>query len=338
MFGPNNFRLEPKKEGTSMVSPAKSAANRGNAKHSTGPRTAEGKSRSSQNATSHGYFCQHLVLPGEDPALFDEIRENFIDDLSPQTLSELLIVDRIAIAAWKLRRMQESGRDLHDSKVEELIDLAKVVVTIPPKELNKFTYHAQGVCRTVLEAADPAMTASQSTSAALVDRRNDRSLDRLSQLEQRLENTIIRCHRELRQMRKDKPRLDDLPPSPYSRRQMESLPERYEAWREQLRPDSMFKPVTFDQMQRRAWQNDAKRPAPVEKVKNEPTSPAQGSGLATSVASDVDPRATIHQEIDGTNPPPVDPTDVHTFTPLEDFINQENKPTANPGSDQEMLS
>ena len=35
-------------------SPARLAANRANALRSTGPRTAEGKARSSQNATTHG--------------------------------------------------------------------------------------------------------------------------------------------------------------------------------------------------------------------------------------------------------------------------------------------
>jgi hypothetical protein len=48
------------------ISAKKLAANRANAKKSTGPRTPEGKRRSSKNAVTHGMFCNDTVLPGED--------------------------------------------------------------------------------------------------------------------------------------------------------------------------------------------------------------------------------------------------------------------------------
>ena len=49
-----------------MASTAQIYANRENSKHSTGPRTPEGKAASSTNATSHGLNAADPVLPHED--------------------------------------------------------------------------------------------------------------------------------------------------------------------------------------------------------------------------------------------------------------------------------
>ena len=48
----------------SHISAKKRRANRRNAKKSTGPRSEEGKAKSKMNATTHGFFCADLVLPG----------------------------------------------------------------------------------------------------------------------------------------------------------------------------------------------------------------------------------------------------------------------------------
>jgi len=42
-------------------------ANRENAKQSTGPRTADGKKHSAQNATKHSLLAKQTVIPGEAP-------------------------------------------------------------------------------------------------------------------------------------------------------------------------------------------------------------------------------------------------------------------------------
>src|SRR3982751_5224601 len=88
-------------------------SNRRNARQSTGPRTAAGKRRPSQNAPSHGVFCRDLVLPGESRAEFDAFRDAFLLRLSPQDVLELLIVDRIVAASWKLRRLQAAEPYIH---------------------------------------------------------------------------------------------------------------------------------------------------------------------------------------------------------------------------------
>ncbi len=55
-----------------MASKEQIKANRENAKKSTGPRTNSGKARTAKNALKHGLLAQDAVLPGEDPADFDQ--------------------------------------------------------------------------------------------------------------------------------------------------------------------------------------------------------------------------------------------------------------------------
>src|SRR4051794_41111308 len=107
-----------------MTSSWKRRSNRRNAQHSTGPRTDAGKERSSHNATTHGIFCNALVLEGESEQLMLLIRRDFIKRHNPQDLAELMLVDRMVAAAWKLRRLQEAELLLHASKSDQLKDFS----------------------------------------------------------------------------------------------------------------------------------------------------------------------------------------------------------------------
>jgi hypothetical protein len=90
------------------MSPAQLAANRANAKKSTGPRTAQGKARSARNALKHGLLARHLVLhdgdPLEVPQEFRILLHGLIDAYRPQTPAEQAIVQTIATCYWRLRR------------------------------------------------------------------------------------------------------------------------------------------------------------------------------------------------------------------------------------------
>ena len=96
------------------ISQRKLEANRRNAQKSTGPRSEEGKHRSSRNATTHGFFCQDLVLPGESKKFFLILRQQIIAQLKPQNVVELTIVDRYVSATWKLRRLQSAEMMMFD--------------------------------------------------------------------------------------------------------------------------------------------------------------------------------------------------------------------------------
>jgi hypothetical protein len=66
------------------VSAKQIAANRRNAKLSTGPRTANGKDKSRQNAMKHGLCAMILDVPGEDPTIFDTRLKDWNNELNPR--------------------------------------------------------------------------------------------------------------------------------------------------------------------------------------------------------------------------------------------------------------
>ena len=89
-----------------MASPAQILANRENAKLSSGPKTHEGKQASSRNATRHGLTGTQIVMPGEDAAAYEELREGMVQSYRPANEAERVLVDQIAANAWRLVRAQ----------------------------------------------------------------------------------------------------------------------------------------------------------------------------------------------------------------------------------------
>lgn len=89
-----------------QTSSRRAEANRKNAQHSTGPRTPEGKLRSSQNSFRHGLYSEQLVIPGEDPAEFDHLRATLRDEHQPADTTEEILIDELAQHFWRLRRFR----------------------------------------------------------------------------------------------------------------------------------------------------------------------------------------------------------------------------------------
>jgi hypothetical protein len=83
----------------------RSAINRANAQHSTGPRTEAGKQRSALNALSHGLTCRTAVLPSEDPAAYEQHCRQFHDEYRPATPTETAFVEELADTSWRLKRI-----------------------------------------------------------------------------------------------------------------------------------------------------------------------------------------------------------------------------------------
>ncbi len=78
------------------------AINRANAQHSTVPRTAPGKQRSSLNAITHGLSATTAVLPTEDQTDYEKHCRQFRDEYQPATATETQLVQEIADTAWRL--------------------------------------------------------------------------------------------------------------------------------------------------------------------------------------------------------------------------------------------
>lgn len=76
-----------------------------NGAQSKGPITPAGKAASSRNATRHGLSSTAIVLPGESAETFEALNQAFIDHFQPQTAVEAELVQTMAIARWRLRRL-----------------------------------------------------------------------------------------------------------------------------------------------------------------------------------------------------------------------------------------
>ena len=95
----------PDLDGTTMASTRKVAANRLNAKRSTGPRTVGGKAVARMNAVAHGLRAKALILPGESAADWDRHRAATVTALVPVGALEVELAERVAALTWRLRRV-----------------------------------------------------------------------------------------------------------------------------------------------------------------------------------------------------------------------------------------
>jgi hypothetical protein len=84
---------------------ARTLAAHANGAKSKGPVTPEGRARSSQNALRHGLSAKAVVLHGEDPADFEQLRESYIQRFQPADQPELDLVETMVSARWRMRRV-----------------------------------------------------------------------------------------------------------------------------------------------------------------------------------------------------------------------------------------
>ena len=82
------------------------AANRRNAQKSTGPRSVEGKARSSQNALKTGLYAQAMIIGPEELTQFQELEAQFTAEYHPTTPTARSLVDQLIHCEWMLRRFR----------------------------------------------------------------------------------------------------------------------------------------------------------------------------------------------------------------------------------------
>ncbi len=84
-------------------------ANKKNALLSTGAVTDEGKATVSQNAVKHGIFTRDLIISSgdgrENEEEYQQLLHNLIESLNPSGQMEHLLVEKIAVDFWRLRRV-----------------------------------------------------------------------------------------------------------------------------------------------------------------------------------------------------------------------------------------
>ena len=100
-------KLARKAEATvTTETPTRADINRANSRLSTGPRTPEGKTRSSRNSFKHGLYSKQLLIEGEDPAEFDQLRATLRAEHRPAKTTEEILVDELAQHFWRMRRFR----------------------------------------------------------------------------------------------------------------------------------------------------------------------------------------------------------------------------------------
>lgn len=108
----------------SPISARQLAANRANARKSTGPRTPEGKENSRFNGLKHGLCAQPFrrVMSdlGEDPEEFDRFHRGLREAAEPANALEAQLVEDLAVLWWKKRRSERAQAGVQVREVERL--------------------------------------------------------------------------------------------------------------------------------------------------------------------------------------------------------------------------
>ena len=118
------------------MSEAALAANRANAKKCTGPKTREGKFKSSLNALKHGSYSHNFIIKTEDAGTFENFSKSFIDEFQPATPSELELLKQLISVAWRRNRIAE----LIQLRINNAID--SVVAVSEPTPAAQITLRA----------------------------------------------------------------------------------------------------------------------------------------------------------------------------------------------------
>ena len=103
-----------------MASAQQVRANRANAQLSTGPADT---SRTKFNGVQHGMTSRQTVIPGESQAEYDVFHATLTSQLGAGSETEKLLADRIAVAAWRLRRFTRIEAAFFNNRIEAYLEM-----------------------------------------------------------------------------------------------------------------------------------------------------------------------------------------------------------------------
>jgi hypothetical protein len=206
-----------------VTSERQKAANQANARHSTGPKTPEGKAAVRLNARWLGLLARDVVLPGEDAASFEDLWNQVRANFSPIGPIEELLVDRVVNATWRLRRLERAETLLFHSRMNGLkadrlaIQVRSYEYTIadfalPPTITDKaaHTEASEALERAKYERDRDEVLLGRAIDA---DAKEGDTFGKLARYERSLERSLFRALDELRRVQ-DKRR--NRPSSPIS--------------------------------------------------------------------------------------------------------------------------
>src|SRR6266700_6396619 len=108
-----------------MTSDLKSAASRANGAKSHGPKTAEGREKSSRNSLTHGFTSKKtIVLKCENEGEFQTMLGYYADTYRPGSPVEEDLVHEMVACRWRMERLRLIETALIDSEMDrELPDV-----------------------------------------------------------------------------------------------------------------------------------------------------------------------------------------------------------------------
>ena len=156
-----------------------------NGARSRGPKTPQGKARSSQNSLKHGVFGRVAVLNCESADQFELFRQDYFNRFQPADEPEANLVEKIIFCTWRQHRLWDIEHGLLEKEMNS--GDPGYPLDVPENSLRLAEAFARGL----------------STPDAL---------DRLSRMEASLDRQASRAYRRLRLLQQDR-RLDS-PPAP----------------------------------------------------------------------------------------------------------------------------
>jgi low affinity Fe/Cu permease len=124
-----------------MTTSAQVAANQANAKHSTGPKTSEGKAISSRNNFRNGFSGAFTVLTWESQDEFDMLLGSLRDEHKPFGLTEMILVDKMAQAIWLSKRAQILQHVTFNHQLPTCDDQKQLALYLRYQTTNERAFH-----------------------------------------------------------------------------------------------------------------------------------------------------------------------------------------------------
>ncbi|HTD79567.1 MAG TPA: hypothetical protein VK898_18160 [Chloroflexota bacterium] len=188
-----------------MASEKKVAANRANARKSTGPRTAAGKAVSRMNAVRHGIVAGTVpLLPWEDAQERAAFDQSLIDYYAPASAVETGLVWQIGSLLWRLRRVEPAETAIVASRMLDEAEASDDPVGAPePGDEHESTSAEQELDELRLHpllSYGRALEADVACGAPLV---------RLTQYEVSLTNLLVKLYDQLDVLQAARAAVDD---------------------------------------------------------------------------------------------------------------------------------
>lgn len=129
-----------------------------------GPKTPEGKSRSSMNALRHGLSANNLLLPGEDAQHYESHLDSYFATFVPANLPEATIVAQIGDLSWKLERLSKLENNRLRARLEEELEKTDAYKSIA---LTRRALQMVNALAEIVDAVPSPPNSAEGTSALL---------------------------------------------------------------------------------------------------------------------------------------------------------------------------